>query len=79
MSVIPFILLTFLAQAAPLTPDPQARRRRRNWLGPGLEALPAGRRHCALEKFEAAYVRSQPKLMFNIGQANRDLGRPVEQ
>jgi tetratricopeptide (TPR) repeat protein len=33
----------------------------------------------ALEKFEAAYVAfPSPKLMFNIGQANRDLGRPVE-
>jgi hypothetical protein len=33
----------------------------------------------ALEKFEAAYgVYPSPKLQFNIGQANRDLGRPVE-
>src|SRR5262245_64846875 len=33
----------------------------------------------ALEKFSAAYrIFPSPKLWFNIGQANRDLGRPVE-
>jgi len=33
----------------------------------------------ALEKFNAAYAAyPSPKLMFNIGQANRDLSRPVE-
>src|SRR4029078_13731893 len=33
----------------------------------------------ALEKFTAAYqIFPSPKLWFNIGQANRDLGRPVE-
>ena len=33
----------------------------------------------ALEKFKAAYAAyDSPKLLFNIGQANRDLGRPVE-
>jgi tetratricopeptide (TPR) repeat protein len=33
----------------------------------------------ALEKFEQADAEyASPKLFFNIGQANRDLGRPVE-
>ena len=33
----------------------------------------------ALDKFTAAYkIFPSPKLWFNIGQANRDLGRPVE-
>ena len=33
----------------------------------------------ALEKFNAAYAAyPSPKLMFNIGQADRDLSRPVE-
>jgi tetratricopeptide (TPR) repeat protein len=33
----------------------------------------------ALEKFKQAFATyDSPKLLFNIGQANRDLGRPVE-
>jgi hypothetical protein len=33
----------------------------------------------ALEKFNAAYMAyPSPMILFNIGQANRDLGRPIE-
>jgi hypothetical protein len=79
MSVTFIILLTFLAQAAPLTPDPQAKAHAQELLGQGSKLYQQGDVTGALEKFEAAYVAfPSPKLMFNIGQANRDLGRPVE-
>ena len=79
MSVTSIILLTFLAQAAPLTPDPQAKAQAQELLGQGSKLYQQGDVTGALEKFEAAYVAfPSPKLMFNIGQANRDLGRPVE-
>ena len=79
MSVTSIILLTFLAHAAPLTPDPQAKAQAQELLGQGSKLYQQGDVTGALEKFEAAYVAfPSPKLMFNIGQANRDLGRPVE-
>jgi hypothetical protein len=79
MSVTSIILLTFLTQAAPLTPDPQAKAHAQELLGQGSKLYQQGDVTGALEKFEAAYVAfPSPKLMFNIGQADRDLGRPVE-
>jgi hypothetical protein len=45
----------------------------------GTELYAHGDYAAALEKFKAAYdVFPSPKLWFNIGQANRDLGRPVD-
>jgi hypothetical protein len=79
MSVTSIVLLAFLAQAAPLTSDPQAKAHAQELLGQGSKLYQQGDVTGALEKFEAAYVAfPSPKLMFNIGQANRDLGRPVE-
>jgi len=48
-------------------------------LDEGTAAYGRGDYATALDKFGAAYrIFPSPKLWFNIGQANRDLGRPVE-
>jgi Tetratricopeptide repeat/PEGA domain len=73
------ILLTILAQASPPTGDPQAKAQAQALLGQGTKLYQQGDVADALEKFQAAYAAfPSPKLMFNIGQANRDLSRPVE-
>jgi len=79
MFATPLILLTIVAQASPAANDPQAKGEARVLLGEGTKLYQQGNIAGALEKFEAAYATfPSPKLMFNIGQANRDLGRPVE-
>ena len=79
MCATSLVLLTVLAQASPLTADPQAKAQAQELLSQGSKLYHQGDLAGALERFEAAYVAfSSPKLMFNIGQANRDLGRPVE-
>jgi hypothetical protein len=73
------ILLAILAQASPPTGDPQAKAQAQALLGQGTKLYQQGDVADALEKFQAAYAAfPSPKLMFNIGQANRDLSRPVE-
>ena len=73
------ILLAILAQASPPTGDPQAKAQAQTLLGQGTKLYQQGDVAGALEKFNAAYAAyPSPKLMFNIAQANRDLGRPVE-
>ena len=79
MCATSLVLLTILAQASPLPADPQAKAQAQELLSQGSKLYHQGDLAGALEKFEAAYVAfPSPKLMFNIGQANRDLGRPVE-
>jgi hypothetical protein len=79
MCTTSFILLAILAQASPLTADPQAKAQAQELLGQGTKLYQQGDVGGALEKFNAAYAAyPSPKLMFNIGQANRDLSRPVE-
>ena len=73
------ILLAILAQASPPTGDPQAKAQAQALLGQGTKLYQQGDVADALEKFQAAYAAfPSPNLMFNIGQANRDLSRPVE-
>jgi hypothetical protein len=73
------ILLAILVQASPPTGDPQAKAQAQALLGQGTKLYQQGDVADALEKFQAAYAAfPSPKLMFNIGQANRDLSRPVE-
>jgi hypothetical protein len=73
------VLLAILAQTSPLTADPQAKVQAQTLLGQGTKLYGQGDVAGALEKFSAAYAAyPSPKLMFNIAQANRDLGRPVE-
>jgi len=67
--------------AADTTPagDAQAKARAQSLLSEGTAAYGRGDYATALDKFTAAYkIFPSPKLWFNIGQANRDLGRPVE-
>jgi len=72
-------LLAILAQTSPLTADPQAKAQAQELLGQGTKLYAQGDVAGALEKFDAAYAAyASPKLMFNIGQCNRDLSRPVE-
>jgi hypothetical protein len=79
MCATSLVLLTILAQASPWPADPQAKAQAQELLSQGSKLYHQGDLAGALEKFEAAYVAfSSPKLMFNIGQAKRDLGRPVE-
>jgi cell division septum initiation protein DivIVA len=73
------MLLAILAQAWSPTGDPQAKAQAQALLGQGTKLYQQGDVADALEKFQAAYAAfPSPKLMFNIGQANRDLSRPVE-
>lgn len=79
MSAVSLVLLALLAQTQPLASAPQAKAQAQVLLGQGSKLYQAGDVAGALEKFNAAYdTYASPKLMFNIGQANRDLGRPVE-
>ena len=70
----------FTARAAAAEPsDGQAKARAQGLLSEGTAAYGRGDYAAALDKFTAAYkIFPSPKLWFNIGQANRDLGRPVE-
>jgi hypothetical protein len=73
------MLLAILAQASAPTGDPLAKAQAQTLLGQGTKLYQQGDVAGALEKFNAAYAAyPSPKLMFNIAQANRDLGRPVE-
>jgi len=79
MCATSLVLLAILAQTSPLTADPQAKAQAQELLGQGTKLYAQGDVAGALEKFDAAYAAyASPKLMFNIGQCNRDLSRPVE-
>jgi len=73
------VLVAILAQASPSAGDPQAKAQAQALLGQGTKLYQQGDVAGALEQFNAAYAAyASPKLLFNIGQANRDLRRPVE-
>ena len=74
-----FVLFAVLAQLSPPGTDPQSKAQAQRLLTEGSDLYEKGDYAGALEKFNAAYAAyPSPKLMFNIGQANRDLSRPVE-
>jgi hypothetical protein len=59
--------------------DPKAKTQAQALLREGTAAYGHGDYATALDRFTAAFrIYPSPKLWFNIGQANRDLGRPVE-
>jgi len=70
------------AQTAPSgqpVSDSQSKARAQALLSEGTAAYGRADYATALDKFTAAYkIFPSPKLWFNIGQANRDLGRPVD-
>jgi hypothetical protein len=73
------ILLSVLAQLSPPSTSPQAKAQAQRLLTEGSALYEKGDYSGALDKFNAAYAAyPSPKLMFNIGQADRDLSRPVE-
>ena len=80
MNAIASVLLVVLAQAAsPPVADPQYKAAGKGLLKEGTVFYERGDFAAALGKFEAAYgIYPSPKLQFNIAQANRDLGRPVD-
>ncbi|MGA7741062.1 MAG: PEGA domain-containing protein [Polyangia bacterium] len=79
MGTSSLVLFAVLAQLSPPGTDPQAKAKAQGLLTEGSDLYEKGDYAGALEKFNAAYAAyPSPKLMFNIGQANRDLSRPVE-
>jgi hypothetical protein len=73
------VLLSLLAQASATTSAPDAKARAQVTLKEGTQLYQQGAFADALDKFEQAYsVFPSPKLFFNIGRANRELGRPVD-
>jgi hypothetical protein len=79
MNAVALVLLSLLAQAAPQVANPEAKARAQALLKEGAQHYQQGAFADALEKFEQAYaVFPSPKLLFNIGQASRELGRPVD-
>jgi hypothetical protein len=79
MNAVSLVLLSLLAQAAPQVDNPEAKARAQALLKEGTQRYQQGAFADALEKFEQAYaVFPSPKLLFNIGKASRELGRPVD-
>jgi len=73
------IATSAVAAPAARADDSQPKARAQVLLSEGTAAYGRGDYAAALDKFTAAYkIFPSPKLWFNIGQANRDLGRPVE-
>jgi hypothetical protein len=71
-------VLVLLAQVGPIE-SPAAKAKAQALLTEGSRFYGDGDYASALDRFGAAYkAYPSPKLMFNIGQANRDLSRPVE-
>jgi hypothetical protein len=78
MPIALVLLLSLLAQAS-VPPSADNKAKAQALLREGTALYERGDLTGALEKFEGAYaVFPSPKLQFNIGQANRDLGRPVD-
>jgi hypothetical protein len=72
-------LFGLLAQASHSAAIAQAKSKAQHLLSEGSALYEKGGYADALEKFKEAYsTYDSPKLLFNIGQANRDLGRPAE-
>ena len=79
MHATSLMLVVVLAQASPSIGDAQHKAQAKAILGQGMKLYDQGDIAGALEKFQAAYAAfPSPKLMFNIGQANRELHRHIE-
>jgi hypothetical protein len=73
------VLLALAAQAAPPSASPEAKAKAQTLLKEGAKLYEKGAFAPALDKFNQAYSEyKSPKLLFNIGQASRDLGRLAE-
>jgi hypothetical protein len=79
MNATPLLLLALLAQSSEPAANAEAKAKAQSLLTEGSALYEKGDYADALEKFKQAFATyDSPKLLFNIGQANRDLGRPVE-
>jgi hypothetical protein len=79
MHATSLLLLGWLAQSADPAGNAQAKAVAQSLLTEGTALYEKGDYTDALEKFKQAFATyDSPKLLFNIGQANRGLGRPVE-
>jgi tetratricopeptide (TPR) repeat protein len=79
MHATSLLLLGLLAQSADPDTTTQAKAKAQDLLTQGSALYEKGDYAEALDKFKVAFATyDSPKLLFNIGQANRDLGRPVE-
>ena len=79
MNAATLVFLSLLAQASAQTTDPESKARAQVLLKDGAQFYRQGAYADALEKFDQAYaIFPSPKLLINIGQANRELGRVVE-
>jgi len=77
--VASLVLLALVAQTTSPADDSEAKAKAQALLKEGAKLYQNGELLPALDKFNAAYAAFQsPKLLFNIGQASRDLGRFVE-
>jgi hypothetical protein len=77
MTVVPVLLLATLAQAA--GSNAQDRATAQALLGDGATMYEHGDYLGALDRFNRAYAAyPSSKILFNIGQANRLIGRPLE-
>lgn len=73
------ILLTTLAQAAAPTANSESKARAKALLGEGTRLYEQGEFAPALDKFNQAYAEyASPKLLYNIAQTKRALGRLAE-
>jgi hypothetical protein len=80
MGLFPVLLLaTTLAQASTVGTNAQDKTKAQSLLGEGATLYERGDYYGALGKFNAAYdVYPSSKILFNIGQTKRLLGRPLD-
>jgi len=79
MHATSLLLLGLLAQSTNPDASALAKAKAQSLLTEGSALYEKGDYADALDKFKEAFATyDSPKLLFNIGQANRDLGRPVE-
>lgn len=72
-------VLALLAQSLPQSSNPADKAKAQGLLDEGSVLYKTGNYAGALSKFIDAYAAyPSPKLWFNIGQANREMGRPAE-
>jgi hypothetical protein len=70
------ILVALFAQTSPMNAGPDAKAKAKVLVNEGSALYQSGNYAGALEKFKEAHtIYASPKIWFNIGQANRDLGR----
>jgi hypothetical protein len=76
MNLAAIVVAALLAQTSPMNASPEAKAKAKAMLNEGSALYQSGDYAGALEKFkEARATYASPKIWFNIGQANRDLGR----